>query len=211
MKKILFIISLMAIFLTISCTSPVEKQMQTAKEKIKRIFEDAACKANSTIKWEEFVSLDLDSLNENDIDSIRREEIFTKMKYYTNEMKSIVPQAENLAKKMGQHLRAIRIYSGVMNDLAQNEKEEMEEASNEMEKLHKKMDALKDSIAMCSKTDSILEVQIKNRHNKTLPIKYYKYKCFVKATCKDINSNQIENFIDTLEFFFDFEMNPMKW
>lgn len=214
MKCMFLIISLgVILFLLIpfSCTSPAEKQMQIAEKKVKMIFEDAAFKANGTIEWKEFTSLDLDSLNENDIDSIRREKTFTRMKYYTNEMKTIVSQMEVLTKKMGQHLRSIRVYSGILDDLAQNEREEMEESSNEMKKLHKRMIAMKDSIAMCSEIDSILNLQIKSRCYKTLPMKYYKYKCFVKATFKDDNSNQKENLIDTLEFVFDSEMNQIKW
>ncbi|MNL36720.1 hypothetical protein D3C87_1588210 [compost metagenome] len=184
MKILLTLISLCIIL--IGCKSEKEKEGQLITKEINRHLEDLAFKNNSKLNIHEFKLIQVDTVNENTLDSARSNAYLDKISEF-NQRKA------DINKIMSLQLRQLRLLGEIDRggSLWENTKEKLQDLQSEFK-------SLEDSTSTYFEKDSLLLKTIKGR---TSPKKIYEAKVFLKLTTeKEAKSH---NIMDTVFYQFD--------
>ncbi len=196
MKKMLIFIFTIPIIL-FSCKSEQEKNLYKMKEAVIKNLNDKAFKHNETLDILKYSNEEYNIKDENYLDTLRLLYNFDKINYFR---KMMALQIE-LMKNITQQAALYRDLFGAKDNLTKIKIEDFKEEQT-------KFKHYRDSVHYYTEQDSLIKQRINGRKN-IKPI--YHYKAYIKFTTKDNNSNNTQNFADTIYRLFDDNFNLITY
>lgn len=194
MDKIIFI-ALLSFISFISCQSQYDKNMESMKSSIKKIWDDASFKDLQEINYLEFKSVRYDTITMSTIDSIKMQKAINLASAYINLAESYTNQAKIESEQL-----ALDKSIGFEKPILDIQKDKIREALE-------KSNMYRDSAVFFSSMAKTINVNLENRGNTE---KIYRYFIFIKASQKSLLNSEISNTMDTLMYFFDEKMDVIS-
>lgn len=187
MDKIIFIV----LISFISCQSQYDKNMESMKSSIKKIWDDASFKDLKETDYLEFKSIRYDTITMSTIDSIKMQKAINLASAYINLAESYTDQAKLESEQL-----ALDKAIGFEQPILDIQKDKIRGALE-------KSNMYRDSAVFFSSMAKSFNTDLQNRENTE---KIYRYFIFVKASQKSLLNSEISNTMDTLMYFFDEKM-----